>query len=48
MEVSFESANPWSYKFGKITYNFVGQAISLMLGAIIPQYKNMENTLPAR
>jgi NCS1 family nucleobase:cation symporter-1 len=25
-----------------------GQAISLMLGAIFPSYKDLENTLPAR
>jgi hypothetical protein len=34
-------------KFG-LQAVYGGQAIGLMLGAMIPQYKNMPNTLPAR
>lgn len=34
-------------KFG-LQAVYGGQAIGLMLSAIFPQYKNMENTLPVR
>ncbi|RDW73035.1 putative permease-2 [Coleophoma cylindrospora] len=54
--VSFGLRGMWLPLFFQIISNamffglqavYGGQAISLMLGAIFPQYKNLENTLPA-
>lgn len=55
--VSFGMRGMWLPLFFQLMSNMVffgmqavygGQAISLLLGAMIPQYKDMPNTLPTR
>lgn len=55
--VSFGLRGMWLPLFFQLMSNMVffgmqavygGQAIGLMLGAMIPQYKNLKNTLPER